>query len=521
MSQDALLELSSIVCKLNGIALLTCVFEGDGLKHLCDEISNPQNTTNFLKLSCNDMQLNNFSNVSRCVHNLSQLWLGYCNLDKEGFTLLTSVILYFDHQLTLLTIGGNKIDSEIVPDVAKYVHKTQGLELRKCGMNADDVNIVSSEIKKRVEPMTWLDLSCNNFGDKGAISLADCVNKLQYLVMDGCDITPVGEKALKKANLALTCNIYTGKKEVCEKTLSIDKACDYLHKTQIVGTNGATLAVCGCLLTIPVGACDEDVEISITSNFEKLPMSPIDTENNFVRRLTPLLECKPEGLFFKKPVEITLLANYRNEQNPVSVKIRHKTDGFSWKTLTECFMYQCTQLFTFQTKRFGCFDVVCDIEQYHNLMREKAIILAVSPSEENIVSEIIAHVHYCDNIESKKPAKPNRVYEIPITLRVQDQECRIKLSAENTVVDPVEESFTLKKDSWQFCLTRPGGENWKKGKKKVKLEIIFNNPNQEDIVKNVYVEGRHFAAQPPTHVTNIEAENVHFETTGNVFPMDT
>lgn len=60
--------------------------------------------------------------------------------------------------------------------------------------------------------MKRLNLGNNNFGDKGAVILATCLNKINELVIRGCDLSPIGfhliGDAVKKLDKPVTyCNL--------------------------------------------------------------------------------------------------------------------------------------------------------------------------------------------------------------------------------------------------------------------------------------------------------------------------
>nr|CAB3264361.1 NACHT, LRR and PYD domains-containing protein 1-like [Phallusia mammillata] len=201
LSQNALENLAPSVHQLDGWLLHRCSISGDGLKQLCHEILKRQKPMNVFSLKNNNIGLIGVSEVSTCVHNIRQLWLDNCNLTGTCLKPFLLAILKLDHQMETFSIGGNKVGSEIIPMLAKCVHKSKRLDLDNCGMNADEVKIVTNETKFQDEPMTFLALSKNKFGDEGAIALTGCLNKVEVLDLRNCDITSVGAKALWEANL--------------------------------------------------------------------------------------------------------------------------------------------------------------------------------------------------------------------------------------------------------------------------------------------------------------------------------
>nr|CAB3264351.1 protein NLRC3-like [Phallusia mammillata] len=149
MSKKALDSFAPGVHKLDGMGLNECSVTGDGLEQLCLEISKRQKPMNVLYLGENNIGLIGVNHVSSCVYNIRVLSLDDCNLTITCLRVLIAAILNMDHS------------------------------------------------------MVYLDLSDNKFGDEGAIALATCLEKVENLDVLDCDITPVGAKALHKANRKL------------------------------------------------------------------------------------------------------------------------------------------------------------------------------------------------------------------------------------------------------------------------------------------------------------------------------
>lgn len=81
----------------------------------------------------------------------------------------------------------------------------------------------------------------------------------------------------------------------------------YQEKSEEIGYRGGKITVhdTGVVLKIPEGAipAEEPVEITVSVHWDK-EYHPLSQENGFV--IGPAIQCKPDGLKFRKPVTITL-----------------------------------------------------------------------------------------------------------------------------------------------------------------------------------------------------------------------
>nr|CAB3260232.1 uncharacterized protein LOC100175027 [Phallusia mammillata] len=156
---------------------------------------------------------------------VERLNLYKCNLNLDSLNLICKGIMKLTNKIKFLDLSYNKFEVDEVRTISGCLNKVRRLELVHCNIFRDGVEILCQKMK----PMELLNLSDNKFGDDGVIIISGCLHQVRWLELLRCDISATGLEVL------------------CEKIKHLEIPMDILNLSFNEFNNHEVKIISGCL----------------------------------------------------------------------------------------------------------------------------------------------------------------------------------------------------------------------------------------------------------------------------------
>nr|CAB3265603.1 receptor-interacting serine/threonine-protein kinase 1-like [Phallusia mammillata] len=194
----------------------------------------------------------------------------------------------------------------------------------------------------------------------------------------------------------------------------------------VVGPEGATLKVGGCIVEIPSGALAQQVNIELTAVYENWG------QNQF----TPQLNCEPSGQKFQKPITISVPCNIPQATLGL-VPVRFSQDHREWNNHSNS-AEMIKGMLTFQTDHFTLFEVIVAMETFRRLLKQKLVRFAVGNSNSDRPNQILLTCVLSDDFgvfrENEMFPHSTFVCEDRFTIRANEDPIQLVLTCDQVEV---------------------------------------------------------------------------------------
>ncbi|CAK8688550.1 unnamed protein product [Clavelina lepadiformis] len=95
-----------------------------------------------------------------------------------------------------LNVYDNYLGYRGASHISNCLSKIEELHIGECKIRASGIKHISDAISKLPEPIRYLNLSGNNFGDAGIQFIISCLDKIEKLYMTDCNITEEGVRVI-------------------------------------------------------------------------------------------------------------------------------------------------------------------------------------------------------------------------------------------------------------------------------------------------------------------------------------
>ncbi|CAK8687132.1 unnamed protein product [Clavelina lepadiformis] len=195
--------LSSSICNIRNLKVNGCCITANGTAFLSEAIKNLINPLETVFIHDNKLGNEGGISLSRCIHNIKKLFVNECGLKEEAILHFSNAIAALKQPVEYLDLSRNNFGDEGAVNLSKCIHNIKGSNLSECGITSIGIKALSLSISKASHPLDKIDLGYNKLGDAGALSLSTCLHNIKSLNVASCGISKVGIKALSNAILSL------------------------------------------------------------------------------------------------------------------------------------------------------------------------------------------------------------------------------------------------------------------------------------------------------------------------------
>ncbi|CAK8688618.1 unnamed protein product [Clavelina lepadiformis] len=177
-------------CKKASTLMLRLQFHGKCLPHFFKEMSKTLQVTKIVRIKVEAAPL-----VFNCLNGTECDFSG-CQLSKAAFKALFSSIEGSIQPLKKINISNNNLGDDEASHISTCLSNIEKLRIGKCKISASGIKSISDAISKLPEPIRYLNLSGNKFGDAGVPFIMSCLDKIEKLYMTDCNITEEGVRVI-------------------------------------------------------------------------------------------------------------------------------------------------------------------------------------------------------------------------------------------------------------------------------------------------------------------------------------
>ncbi|CAK8688542.1 unnamed protein product [Clavelina lepadiformis] len=180
-------EEQAVECNLSG-----CGISSQGTQTLAFFLLRLPYRIKRLNLRYNDLGDDGASHILTCLSKIEELHIGQCKISASGITSISNAISKLPEPMKKLDLYGNNLGDDGASHISTCLSKIEELHIGECDISASGIKCISDAISKLPEPIHYLDLSENKFGDAGVPFIMSCLDKIEKLYMTDCNITEEG-----------------------------------------------------------------------------------------------------------------------------------------------------------------------------------------------------------------------------------------------------------------------------------------------------------------------------------------
>ncbi|CAK8688624.1 unnamed protein product [Clavelina lepadiformis] len=188
----------------------------EALAAAINKLPQPMKKLNFFNSNLGDDEA---SHISTCLSKIEELDISLCNISASGVKSISDAISKLPEPIHCLNLSGNKFGDAGVPFVMSCLDKIEKLYMTHCNIIEEGVRVIienqldngnlsnldltpvgvealAAAINKLPQPICYLNLSGNNFGDAGVPFVMSCLDKIEKLYMTDCNITEEGVRVI-------------------------------------------------------------------------------------------------------------------------------------------------------------------------------------------------------------------------------------------------------------------------------------------------------------------------------------
>ncbi|XP_076802100.1 NACHT, LRR and PYD domains-containing protein 3-like isoform X2 [Clavelina lepadiformis] len=196
---DGALSLSKCLHNIRRLNVNLCDIGDVGVKSLSEAIEHLPQPIDEIYLIRNNFGDDGALSLSKCLHNIRRLDVQYCNICDVGVKSLSEAIEHLPQPIDEINLSGNNFGDDGALSLSKCLHNIRRLNVRICGIGVVGVKSLSEAIEHLPQPIDEIILGLNKFGDDGALSLSKCLHNIRRLNVRNCGIGDVGVKSLSEA----------------------------------------------------------------------------------------------------------------------------------------------------------------------------------------------------------------------------------------------------------------------------------------------------------------------------------
>ncbi|CAK8688629.1 unnamed protein product [Clavelina lepadiformis] len=185
----------SCLDKIEKLYMTDCNITEEGVRVIIEHIKNCSNLPKVLEFSYSYKM--NRSNVLCC--GLDQLDNGNfhnLNLTPVGWEALAAAINKRSQPMKKLNIRCNNLGDDGAFHISTCLSKIEELDIGECKISASGIKSISDAISKLPEPIRYLNLSENKFGDAGVPFIISRLDNIEKLYITNCNITEEGVRVI-------------------------------------------------------------------------------------------------------------------------------------------------------------------------------------------------------------------------------------------------------------------------------------------------------------------------------------
>ncbi|CAK8693908.1 unnamed protein product [Clavelina lepadiformis] len=199
LGDDGALSLSKCLHNIRRLKVWNCNIGVVGVKSLSEAIEHLPQPIDEINLIENEFGDDGALSLSKCLHNIRRLKVWNCNIRDVGMKSLSEAIEHLPQPIDYIHLGGNKFGDDGALSLSKCLHNIRRLDVPGCDIGVVGVKSLSEAIEHLPQPIDEINLSGNMFGDDGALSLSKCLHNIRRLILWNCDIVDVGVESLSEA----------------------------------------------------------------------------------------------------------------------------------------------------------------------------------------------------------------------------------------------------------------------------------------------------------------------------------
>ncbi|CAK8693910.1 unnamed protein product [Clavelina lepadiformis] len=196
---DGALSLSKCLHNIRRLNVRSCGIGDVGVKSLSEAIEHLPQPIDEINLSGNKFGDDGALSLSKCLHNIKRLHVGWCGIGVVGVKSLSVAIEHLPQPIDEINLGVNKFGDDGALSLSKCLHNIRRLHVGTCNIGDVGVKSLSEAIEHLPQPIDVIHLNRNKFGDDGALSLSKCLHNIRRLHVGTCNIGYVGVKSLSEA----------------------------------------------------------------------------------------------------------------------------------------------------------------------------------------------------------------------------------------------------------------------------------------------------------------------------------
>ncbi|XP_076803162.1 NACHT, LRR and PYD domains-containing protein 14-like isoform X2 [Clavelina lepadiformis] len=196
---DGALSLSKCLHNIRRLDVHDCNIGDVGVKSLSETIEHLPQPIDEINLSWNKFGDDGALSLSKCLHNIRRLDVHSCNIGDVGVKSLSEAIEHLPQPIDEINLSENEFGDDGALSLLKCLHNIRRLNLWNCNIGDVEVKSLSEVIEHLPQPIDEINLCGNKFGDDGALSLSKCLHNIRRLDVGCCDIGDVGVKSLSEA----------------------------------------------------------------------------------------------------------------------------------------------------------------------------------------------------------------------------------------------------------------------------------------------------------------------------------
>ncbi|XP_076812212.1 uncharacterized protein LOC143459118 [Clavelina lepadiformis] len=196
LGDDGASHISTCLSKIEVLGISRCKIRASGIKSISDAISKLPEPMKKLDVSWNNLGDDGASHISTCLSKIEELDIGRCRIRASGIKSISDAISKLPEPMKKLNLCGNVFGDDGASHISTCLSKIEELHIGQCNISASGIKSISDAISKLPEPIHYLNLSGNKFGDAGAPFIMSCLNKIEKLYMTDCNITEEGVRVI-------------------------------------------------------------------------------------------------------------------------------------------------------------------------------------------------------------------------------------------------------------------------------------------------------------------------------------
>ncbi|CAK8688634.1 unnamed protein product [Clavelina lepadiformis] len=155
-------------------------------------------TMKKLSLRGYDLGDDRASHISTCLSKIEELHIRLCNISASGIKSISDAISKLPEPMKKLNLSDIYLDDIGASHILTCLSKIEELDIGECNISESGIKSISDAISKLPEPIRYLNLSGNKFGDAGVPFVMSCLDKIEKLYMTDCNITEEGVRVITK-----------------------------------------------------------------------------------------------------------------------------------------------------------------------------------------------------------------------------------------------------------------------------------------------------------------------------------